>query len=230
MRQVLTKLAYRFLRWRGSKGSRPNSNDIITTASAWDYAEADKQDWSGEPDPERLSKAIAMRGTDWPAAIAEFRALAALGSPRALDQLGEAYYWGRGLPCDRSKGERWFQCAYEAGSRRGLLNYGKALFARHELDAAARVFAVGIQQRWGPAYYWTARIEGNRPGSLCMRTRRAMPWLVRAASMGSPDARGSLGVLMMLGFYGSRRRKRGKQLVDKTLAALKAQVAAKLAE
>jgi len=228
VRRFLSRLIWGFLLWWGSKGPRPNSNDVDATASAWDYAEADKQPWTTEPDADRLSRALATRRSDPQGAIAELRALAALGSPRALNLIGESYYYGRGLPQDRSEGEYWFKLSFEAGNWRGLLNYGKALFYRRDLDAAARVFAAGVRERWGPAYYWTARIVANRPGPLRARLKRAMPWLVRASKMGSPKGRLTLHALTMLGCYGRRRRKRGRKLWDETYSAIHAQAAAGL--
>jgi TPR repeat protein len=199
--------------WLDARLPPPRMADMRAAEDAWDYAQADRQPWENEPDVDGLSNILTLLREEPDKAMAGLSALAGVGSPSALNAVGESYYWGRGVPQDRAMGEEWFKLAFEARSRRGLLNYGRVLLGRRDIEGAARVFAVGARQRWGPALYWLARTEAARGGGLKTRLRRVVPLLARAAATGSPAARGHFGVLMMVGVCGLKRVRRGRKLL-----------------
>lgn len=205
--------------WLDARLPPPRMADMRAVEDAWDYAQADQQPWDNEPDVDRLSNVLKLLREDPDKAMTGLSALAGVGSPRALNAVGESYYWGQGVPKDRAMGEAWFKLAFEAESRRGLLNYGKALFRRRDFEGAARVFAVGARQRWGPALYWLARTEVVR-GGFRTRLGRAAPLLARAAAMGSPAAKGRLGALMTVGVLGLKRVRLGWRLHSDYMANL----------
>ncbi len=148
-------------RWRGD---RPSIADIARRRQqTWEYAEADKQALDAEPDLEGLAQALALMRSDPEEAVLQLQGLALEGSPRAINAVGEHYYWGRSGP---REGETWFRRAFERGSRRGMINYGKALYFRKDYAGAAAVFRRGADEDWGPALYWFWRAELSRDHSL----------------------------------------------------------------
>lgn len=208
----LNRLLQALGRWLDARLPPPRMADLRAAEDAWDYAQADQQPWEHEPDVDELSKTLKLLQEDPAKAMPGLSALAGVGSPSALNAVGETYFWGRGVPQDRAMGEEWFRLAFEAQSRRGLLNYGKALMWRRDLEGAARVFVVGARERWGPALYWLARTEAARGGALKPRLRRVAPLMTRAAATGSPGAKGHLAALMMVGLFGLKRVRRGWKL------------------
>ncbi len=198
--------------WLDARLPPPRMTDLRAAEDAWDYAQADQQPWENEPDVDGLSNILKLLREDPDKAMTGLSALAGVGSPIALNAVGESYFWGQGVPQDRAIGEEWFKLAFEARSRRGLLNYGKVLLWRRDIEGAARVFAVGARQRWGPALYWLARTEAARGGGLKTRLRRVAPLMARAAATGSPAAKGHLGALMMAGVCGLKRVRHGWKL------------------
>ena len=178
--------------------------------SDWDYVQADLQSWEAEPDKERLSEALSLSSTEPEHAFSLLYRLAKEGSPIAMNALGENYCWGVVVPVDRIEAERWFERAFDRGSLRGMLNYGKALVRRGEFSWAETVFSVGAAQDWGPALYWLASVEYRRSEGRSLA--RIRPLLERAVELGSPAAKMLLGNLMMLGRYGLRQVPRGWRL------------------
>ena len=183
----------------------------------WDYDQADLLTWDGEPDGERLWDALTLRKTDPVEALSVLLVLADENSAGAMNAIGEDYYWGRVDPIDRVAGEAWFRRAFEHGSRRGLLNLGKALIWRGDLDEAEAAFQVGADAEWAPAFYWLAQIQLRRPKRRNrMSTVRLL--LQRALDGGSPAARVQLGSFMTAGRYGLKNIPRGLQLMREDFA------------
>ena len=196
-------------RWRGD---RPSIADIARRRQqTWEYAEADKQALDAEPDLEGLAQALALMRSDPEEAVLQLQGLALEGSPGAINAVGEHYYWGRSGP---REGETWFRRAFERGSRRGMINYGKALYFRKDYAGAAAVFRRGADEDWGPALYWFWRAELSRDHSL-ETLLRVRPCLERAADLGSPEAAEIMAVAMLLGLFGLGRMRAGWRQVSK---------------
>ena len=174
----------------------------------WDYDQADSHIWVGEPDGERLWDALTLRRTDPAGASSVLFVLADENSAGAMNAIGEDYYWGKVGPIDRAIGEAWFRRAFELGSQRGLLNLGKALFWRADLDGAEAVFQVGADAD----FYWLAQIQLRRPQRR-NRMSAVRLLLQRALDGGSPAARVQLGSFMTAGRYGLKNIRRGLQLM-----------------
>jgi TPR repeat protein len=186
--------------------------------SSWEYKQADLQSWDAEPDRKKLSDTLALCRVDPERAFTRLCELAEENSPVAINAIGERYYWGRVVPKDTVEGEAWFKRAYELGSQRGLLNYGKALFRRGGFEDAAAVFRNGVALDWAPAYYWLARAVASQSNPLkAPRLTRAL--LDRAAEMGSPAAKATLAAFTAAGFYGLRHIPRGIRLLKEALEA-----------
>jgi hypothetical protein len=209
-RRILPSL----IAWRDRKFGPPNVADALVRESEWDFQQADLRSWDSEPDTERLAEALSVHTTDPQRALVLLHVLAEENSPLAMNAIGERYYWGRGVvPIDKPEAEKWFRRAFEHGSRRGLLNLGKALWSRDDLDGAEAVFRAGADADWAPAFYWLAKIQLRRSWRRkSLSTVRLL--LERAQQAGSPAARVDLGILMTLGFFGLGQMRRGRQLLD----------------
>lgn len=199
-------------KWRGGQ---PSIADVARRKQVrWEYAQADVQAWDAEPDREGLAEAFALRDSEPEEAVSQLHELAREGSPRANNALGEHYSRGTGVPHDRIEGEKWFKRAFESGSRRGMLNYGKALYFRKDYEAAAAVFGQGADEGWAPALHWFCQAEMRRDHSL-KTLLRVRPCLERAAELGSPLSAGMLAVMMLLGFFGLGRMRAGWRQMSK---------------
>src|SRR5579872_6769430 len=111
----------RALRWLDKRTPPPYHTDYLRRDQDWDYGEADRQAWDSEPDKEALSQALTLLRSDPEAAIAPLTKLADGNSPRAMNALGEIYYWRLEDKVDKEVGEAWFKKASEHGSWRGQL-------------------------------------------------------------------------------------------------------------
>jgi TPR repeat protein len=175
-----------------------------------EYAEADDldADLDDQEDWEDLNRALSLSRLDPAAGLAAYLDLAETGSAQAMNAVGEAYYWGKGVAVDEAEGELWYRQAFKAGSKRALLNYGRALAHRGDLAGAEAVFREGAQVGWSSAMYWLATVSLDL-GDTRQRRDEARALLERAAAMGHPMARWKLGRLMMKGFFGVRLIPRG---------------------
>ena len=175
-------------------------------------------------------EALALRSTDPVAAFGSLIDLAREGSPIAMNEVGECYYWGRlGVAPDELRAEVWLKKAFEAGSLRSLLTYGKLLAWRGDMVGAEAVFASAAGEDWAPALYWLASTRLKRSSSP-ETLAGARSLLERAAAQGHPAARWRLGKDMCRGLYGLHNIPRGFGVLAKyaaeTLAAWESRGAA----
>lgn len=179
----------------------------------WEYEQADTSaTWVGEPDFEALSAALAQGRERPEGAFARLLDLAADGSVIAMTVVGEGYYWGSGTAVDPVEAEIWLRKAYEIGSRRGLLSYGRVVYRRHDLPAAEQIFRKGADAGWPEAKYRLADVMMRRePRSKAqVEVRR----LVEAAAIaGHPFARQWQASEMARGRYGLASVPRGFRLL-----------------
>lgn len=208
----LLRVAYPFVLWLDRKfGREPHFAERWRQERKWEYEQADRQSWDNEPDRTGLTEALTLNLTNPDGAHALLLALAHSGSPRATNALGEHYLFGRGAPKDAKEAEAWFKRAFELGSRRGLLNYGRALYRRRDFDAATAVFERGAAEDWSPALFWLARSEVLRLG-LRRGKGRVKRLLERAAEQGHVSAGSYLGAMMAFGVFGLRHILEGIRL------------------
>lgn len=179
----------------------------------WEYGQADASEaWDSEPNLEALRAAVAESERAPEEAFDRLLALAQEGSVVATVVVGEAYYWGIGTAVDPTEAENWLRKAYELGSRRGLLSYGRVAYRRHDWADAERIFRKGADAGWPEAKYRLAdamwhRAPGNdAPGEV---------WtlLEDAATAGHPFAREWHGVEMARGRHGLASVPRGLRLL-----------------
>jgi len=179
----------------------------------WEYEQADTSAaWDREPDFEVLSAALADYEEATDGAFVRLLHLAAAGSVVAMTVVGEGYYWGSGTDADSTEAERWLRQAYELGSRRGLLSYGRIVYRRHDLTAAERIFRKGADAGWPEAMYRLADTM------VRCAPRKSIPAEVlalveAAAAAGHPFARRWHAVAMARGRYGLASVPKGFRLL-----------------
>jgi len=117
-----------------------------------------------------------------------------------MNAIGEAYRSGRGVSADEPEGERRYQRAYRAGSKRAMLNYGHVLAQKADLTGSEAVFREGAEG-WAPAMYWLATILLDHGGTTEHRAEAKL-LLERATGLGNPKARWKLIHLMIRGRFG----------------------------
>lgn len=170
----------------------------------WEYQQADTSvAWESEPNFEALSAALAEY-EETPEAFARLLDLAAAGSVVAMTTVGEAYYWGSGISIDSAEAENWLRKAFELGSRRGLLSYGRVLYLRDDLAVAEQIFRKGAAAGWPEAKYRLADIIIQRaPGKSPPAEVGTL--IEAAADAGHPFARQWHGRAVVRGRYGVAR-------------------------
>ena len=179
----------------------------------WEYEQADTSAaWDSEPDFEALRAALAESADTPEAAFDRLLCLAKDGSVVAMTAVGEAYYWGSGTAVDPTEAENWLRRAYELGSRRGLLSYGRVVYGRHDLPAAEQIFRKGADTGWPEAKFRLAdAIWRGAPGN----DKPAEVWTLveAAATAGHPFARQWYGGAMARGHFGLASVPRGFRLL-----------------
>lgn len=179
----------------------------------WEYEQADTSAaWDSEPDFERLRAALAEAEEVPEAAFVRLVGLAKAGSVVAMTAVGEAYYWGSGTVVDPTEAENWLRKAYELGSRRGLLSYGRVVYRRHDLAAAEQIFRKGADAGWPEASYrladamWRRAPRNDKPAEV---------WTLveAAATAGHPFAKQWYGSAMARGRCGLASVPRGLRLL-----------------
>lgn len=180
----------------------PSHKEMRDRVMRWDYAQVDHSAlWKAESDPDELRAALQLVRDEPEQGFADLLDLALGGSVIAMTAVGECYYWGRGVTESAAKAETWLSKAFEAGSQRALLTYGKALWSRGELDRAEAVFRRGVEADWPPALYWLAVVLLHKKDDRATR-RQARTLLERAAARGSLAAQWKLASDTTRGRFG----------------------------
>jgi cell division septation protein DedD len=143
-----------------------------------------------------LSGAKSYRAGDYPAALAEFRALAADGEPLAQFALGLMYSEGTGVSRDFVAATEWYRQAAENGHAQGQYNLGVAYYT-----------GIGVPRDYAKAVYWynqaarqgDARSQNNM-GYMYESGKgvpqdyvRSVAWYQLAAEGGNVNAQVNLG-------------------------------------
>jgi TPR repeat protein len=126
-----------------------------------------------------------LDGADPVAGAVALRKLAEAGEPRAMLQLANRLWAGRGFEADPAEGEAWLRRAAEGGYARAMLALGQRLrygmglaadpaAAESWLERAASAGFAPAQEAWGAHL-----LETNRDGR---------PWLERAVEAGHAPA------------------------------------------
>jgi TPR repeat protein len=157
---------------------------------AWDFKQTNDVELL-EADPFRgeALRAAGLLETDPKMAFGLLIGMAEGGSAWCMNHVAQCYSVGCGVPADDDKALEWRRRSFEAGSTRGLLNYGHELVRRGDLEEAVRVYRVGAEQDWAPALLWLANTRLRQLGVNKTSLAEVRPLLERAAQKGSPRAR-----------------------------------------
>jgi len=169
--------------------------------------------WERDPLKEQMKEAITAFNVDANAGFRRVLALAEQGSVWNMLQVANFYLHGVGIRRDPDVAEEWWRRAFEGGSERAQLYYGKSLWMRGDYAKCEEVFSVGAAKDWAPALYWLARCRLRRcdnPETL----REVRPMLELASEKGSLAARYLLARRMLRGRFGLREIPRGWRLMS----------------
>ena len=153
-----------------------------------------------------LSRSVyAQEAAPSSAFIAEVRAKAEVGDAEAQEELGNMYYWGRGVPEDNAQARRWYRKAVasyrkaaEAGDAPAQFNLGNMYYSGR-----------GVPQNYATAVSWyrKAAQQGNAKAQTALgwmydkgegvpkNYATAMSWYRKAAQQGNAEAQFKLGYM-----------------------------------
>jgi TPR repeat protein len=183
----------------------------------WDYAQAsDRALLDADPNKDQVLYAAALLRSNEEKAFPTLLAFAEQGSAWSMNQVAWCCFRGLGVASSMAEAEDWYRRAYEAGSGQGLLNYGRMLGRRGELELREAVYRVGADRGLAPAAYQLAKLRLQKS-----KTRQTLnevrPLLELAAERGSPAASGLLAVNMARGRFGILEVPRGIRLMLKVV-------------
>ena len=165
--------------------------------------------FTDEPDLERLRKAYDLRGRNPEIAMAEFKALAEIGSVMSLAYLGEAFETGNGAEKDFTKSEYWYEKAYEKGYVKGIFSLAKQQFSGKNYAKAEELFKKCVQKDYLPSFFWLAHLYIKNPNEDYRSIDKAIDLLEIGASRGHVFAKRQLAGLLIKGHSGFKGRFRG---------------------
>lgn len=185
----------------------------------WEYAQID--DWDLlDADPHGDEAKAAARLIDEAPAEGFERLLdfANRGSLYSMNFVGWCYAVGTGVTKDWDQAQAWYRRAFEAGSDRGLLEYGAYLVSHDRNDEAEKVYEAGWQRAFAPAVYRLIRLRltPTLPPAERLAWKPSLEW---AAEAGHPAARYMLSKYLFRGWFGVRGIPRGLKLIYAHLAA-----------
>jgi TPR repeat protein len=126
-----------------------------------------------------------LDGADPQAGAVALRALADAGEPRAMLQLANRLWAGRGFAADPTEGEAWLRRAADDGYPRAMLSLGQRLLYGMGLDADRPTGLAWIRRAAEAGFAPAMTSLGELTGELA--------WLERAAEAGHAPAMTRLG-------------------------------------
>ena len=179
----------------------------------------DKDIWAAEVDKVGLDEAYACWRADRAASLAKFRKLAEAGSVWAMTCLNLEDHG-----VDKAEAEKWYRCAYEHGSDRGLVYLAYLYLKEERLSEAESVLRAGVERGLSIAKYQLASIYLKRP-TTPEKLTSARILLEEAAEQGDDYAADLLAKLLVRGRFGFMRIPAGVKLSVSILKRLDTLVA-----
>jgi TPR repeat protein len=161
-----------------------------------------------EPNLRALKNARTVRETDPVQALNQFRALAGLGSPMAMADIGYMYGKGIGVQANTSEEEAWYKRAVEAGSVFAQFALAHLYLRTQRYPEAFAACETAAASGYAPAMYFLAFMYGQGVGTE-HNLEKERDLLQQAMLLGHLWARGRLGGLLMRGRWGPSQRLRG---------------------
>jgi TPR repeat protein len=168
-----------------------------------------------EADPASIYQAHDLMKTDPAESFRQYLALAERGSVWSMATLGNMFENGNGTARDLAQAEKWYLCAYEAGSDYGLIWLGHLYQELRQYDKAQEVLRTGVERGFVPAMLRLASSYWNSP-DWPQRRDEALALLERGSAAGDFSARRYLAVGMTRGWFGLRHIPDGIRLVLST--------------
>lgn len=189
---------------------------------AWERAHSYHDDlWWSDSDSNRAltEEAQALWKSDPEAAFRLLLEAAEAGSAWAMENVARYYHAGNVVAADFDRAADYYYRAICAGSWLATIGYARLLAAQDRVDECEAVLQDGIRQDFVPAYFWLARLRYDRAPTraTCREIKRLLEY---AAERGHPDAKQTLGWLMMKGKFGILAIPRGLRLLAETVPPL----------
>jgi hypothetical protein len=135
---------------------------------------------------------------NYPAALKEFRPLAAKGNAAAQSILGFMYANGQGVPQDYNKAEKWYRKAAAQGDADAQtflgIMYGKGQGVPQDYGKAAEWYRKAAEQGFADAQSNLGMMYANGQG-VPQDDKEAAAWYRKAAEQGNAPAQFNLGVM-----------------------------------
>jgi|SRR5579863_2603041 len=161
-----------------------------------------------EPNLTALQHARSVRETDPALALTQFRALAGLGSPMAVTDIGYMYGEGIGVQANPSEEEVWYKRAVEAGSVFGQFALAHLYLRTQRYSEAFAACETAAASGYAPAMYFIAFMYGQGVGTE-RNLNKERDLLQQAVLLGHLWARVRLGHVLVRGRWGAWQRLRG---------------------
>jgi TPR repeat protein len=168
-----------------------------------------------ETDPASIYQAHDLLETDPAEAFRQYLALAERGSVWSMATVGQMFENGSGTTRDLAQAEKWYLCAYEAGSDYGLIWLGHLYQESRQYEKAQEVLRTGVERGFVPAMLHLASSYWNSPG-WPQRRDEALTLLERGSAGGDFFARRHLAIGMTRGWFGLRHIPNGIRLLFST--------------
>jgi hypothetical protein len=168
-----------------------------------------------EADPASIYQAHDLLKTNPAESFRQYLALAEQGSVWSMANVGQLFENGTGTARDLAEAERWYLCAYEAGSDYGLIWLGHLYQESRQYEKAQEVFRTGVERGFVPAMqrlawsYWNSADWPQRRGE-------ALTLLERGSAAGDLSARRYLASGLTRGRFGLRHIPHGIRLLFST--------------
>jgi len=180
---------------------------------AWLYAQTNSVAiMEREADPASIYQAHDLLETDPAESFRQYLALAERGSVWSMATVGQMFENGNGTARDLAQAEKWYLCAYEAGSDYGLIWLGHLYQESRRYEKAQEVFRTGVARGFVPAMLRLASSYWNSPDWPQGRDE-ALALLERGSAAGDLSARRYLAVGMTRGWFGLRHIPDGVRLL-----------------
>ena len=156
---------------------------------------------AGDPRQEETRAANALLKTDPDAALPRLLSLADLGSTWSMFLLGWSFETGTGAVQSLAEAERWYRRSAQRGCLRAVLELGRLLQRRGDVEGQEHLYLRPADAGWAPACFLLGRL---RLGSVARpKNLKAVGPLLRvAADQGSPEAQWLLARLAVDGRFG----------------------------
>ena len=120
-------------------------------------------------------------------AFSWFEKSAKAGLPLAAGNVGNCYFYGRGVKKDLEKAKHWYEIGAKAGLQSSMLQLGVILKTQNKNKEAFQVFYAAAIGGYAPAMGWLAACYEHGIG-VEKDQGKVLFWLKRAAAMGDRDA------------------------------------------